>query len=191
MTVRSTAEQRRAQIRAAAAAAFATAGLHGTSVETIARTIGISEAYVFRLFGTKRSLFIEVVTDAFDAMTDGMVAAAGDATGVDALSRMDAEYKNLLRDRECLLLQMQGFAACGDPHVKRAVRAAFGRLWTRVAEVSGLEPLQVKSFIAFGMLLNDLAALDAPALRSEWSRQALTPATKSLYAKLAEAPVKK
>ena len=191
MTVRSTAEQRRAQIRAAAAAAFATAGLHGTSVETIARTIGISEAYVFRLFGTKRSLFIEVVTDAFDAMTDGMVAAAGDATGVDALSRMDAEYKNLLRNRECLLLQMQGFAACGDPHVKRAVRAAFGRLWTRVAEVSGLEPLQVKSFIAFGMLLNDLAALDAPALRSEWSRQALTPATKSLYAKLAEAPVKK
>ena len=188
MTVRSTAEQRRAQIRAAAAAAFATAGLHGTSVETIARTIGISEAYVFRLFGTKRSLFIEVVTDAFDAMTDGMVAAAGDATGVDALSLMDAEYKNLLRNREWLLLQMQGFAACGDPHVKRAVRAAFGRLWTRVAEVSGLEPLQVKSFIAFGILLNDLAALDAPALRSEWSRQALTHVTRALYAKIAAGP---
>ena len=186
MTVRSTAEQRRTQIRAAAAAAFATAGLHGTSVETIARTIGISEAYVFRLFGTKRSLFIEVVTDAFDAMTDGMVAAAGDAIGVDALSLMGAEYKNLLRNRERLLLQMQGFAACGDPHVKRAVRAAFGRLWTRVAEVSGLEPLQVKSFIAFGMLLNDLAALDAPALRSEWSRQALTPVTTSLYRKIGD-----
>jgi hypothetical protein len=82
---------------------------------------------------------------------------------------------------------MQAFAACGDPHVKRAVRAAFGRLWTRVAEVSGLEPVQVKSFIAFGMLLNDLAALDAPALRSEWSRQALTPVTKSLYLKIGEA----
>ena len=185
--VRSTAEQRRTQIRAAAAAAFATAGLHGTSVETIARTIDISEAYVFRLFGTKRSLFIEVVTDAFDAMTDGMVVAAGDAIGVDALALMGAEYKNLLRDRERLLLQMQGFAACGDPHVKRAVRAAFGRLWTRMAEVSGLEPVQVKSFIAFGMLLNDLAALDAPALRSEWSRQALTPVTKSLYLKIGEA----
>ena len=188
MTVRGTAEQRRVQIRAAAAAAFATAGLHGTSVETIARTIGISEAYVFRLFGTKRSLFIEVVTNAFDAMTDGMVAAAGDATGVDALSLMGAEYKNLLRNREWLLLQMQGFAACGDPQVKRAVRAAFGGLWTRVAEVSGLEPLQVKSFIAFGMLLNDLAALDAPSLRSEWSRQALAPVTRSLYAKIAAWP---
>lgn len=188
MTVRGTAEQRRVQIRVAAAAAFAAAGLHGTSVETIARTIGISEAYVFRLFGTKRSLFIEVVTNAFDAMTDGMVAAAGDATGADALSLMGAEYKNLLRNRERLLLQVQGFAACGDPQVKRAVRAAFGRLWTRVAEVSGLEPLQVKSFIAFGMLLNDLAALDAPALRSEWSRQALTPVPGSLYAKIAAGP---
>ncbi len=76
LTVRSTAEQRRAQIRAAAAAAFATAGLHGTSVETIARTIGISEAYVFRLFGTKRSLFIEVITDAFDAMTTNRTGGA-------------------------------------------------------------------------------------------------------------------
>jgi len=59
--VRSTAEQRRTQIRAAAAAAFATAGLHGTSVETIARTIDISEAYVFpvvrhqAVFGSLRS----------------------------------------------------------------------------------------------------------------------------------------
>jgi len=144
LTVRSTAEQRRAEIRAAAAATFGTAGLHGTSVETIARTIGISEAYVFRLFGTKRSLFIEVVTDAFDAMTDGMVAAAGDATGVDALSLMGAEYKNLLRNRERLLLQMQGFAACGDPHVKRAVRAAFGRLWTRVGAAAGQELHRVR-----------------------------------------------
>jgi AcrR family transcriptional regulator len=181
MPRRGTAEERRAQIRQAAAAAFAVAGLHGTSVELIAREIGISEAYVFRLFGTKRALFLDVVTTAFDAVTSGMVAAAGDATGVNALMRMGEEYKRLLADRQRLMLQMQGFAACGDPTVRDSVRAAFGRLWNRVAEISGLDPPQVKTFIAFGMLLNDMAALDARGLRSPWAKQATAPVPRQLY----------
>ena len=70
---------------------------------------------------------------------------------------------------------MQGFAACGDPAVRDSVRAAFGRLWAGVAQISGLDPLQVRTFIAFGMLLNGMAALDARGLRSQWARQATTP----------------
>jgi AcrR family transcriptional regulator len=182
MARRGTAQERREQTRKAAQAAFAAKGLHGTSVELIARDVGISEAYVFRLFGSKRELFIDVVTTAFDAMTEGMVAAAEEATGVDALMRMGEEYKVLLADRERLLLQMQGFAACGDPVVLEAVRDAFGRLWVRVAQVSGLDPLRVKMFIAFGMLLNDMAALDARQLRRSWAQQARTPVPASLYA---------
>lgn len=146
-------------------------------MDLIAREIGISEACVFRLFGTKRALFIDVVTAAFDAVTDGMAAAAGDATGVDALMRMSAEYKQLLADRQRLMLQMQGFAACGDP----VVRDPFGRLWSRVAEISGLDPLRVKTFIAFGMLLNDMAALDARGLPTSWAEQATTPVPRELY----------
>jgi hypothetical protein len=88
----------------------------------------------------------------------------------------------LLADRQRLMLQMQGFAACGDPEVRDAVRAAFGRLWSRVAEISGLDPLRVKTFIAFGMLLNDMAALDARGLDSPWAMQATTPAPRELYA---------
>jgi AcrR family transcriptional regulator len=181
MAGRRTAAERRVQIRQVAATAFAVSGLHGTSVELISREIGISEAYVFRLFGTKRALFLDVVTSAFDAMTDGMVAAAGQDSGVDALMRMGEEYKRLLADRERLMLQMQGFAACGDPEVRVAVRAAFGRLWSRVAEISGLDALQVKTFIAFGMLLNDMAALDARGLRSQWAKQAITAVPRQLY----------
>jgi AcrR family transcriptional regulator len=181
MAGRGTAQQRRGQVREAATAAFAAKGLHGTSVEQIAGNVGISEAYVFALFGSKRALFIDVVTTAFDAMTEGMVTAAGDATGVDALMRMGEEYTALLADRERLLLQMQGFAACADPAVLEAVRDAFGRLWMSVAEVSGLDPLRVKMFIAFGMLLNDIAALDARRLRRTWAQQATIPVPASLY----------
>jgi AcrR family transcriptional regulator len=181
MPGRGTAAGRRTQIRQAAAAAFAVSGLHGTSVKRIADEIGISEAYVFRLFGTKRTLFIDVVTAAFDAMTDGMATAAGDATGVDALMLMGDEYKHLLVDGQRLMLQMQGIAACADPGVRDAVRAAFGRLWTRAADISGLDPLRVKTFIAFGMLLNNVAALDARGLPDQWAQQATTPVPRELY----------
>lgn len=177
-----TAAERREQIRAAASAAFAEAGLHGVSVDQIARSIDISEAYVFRLFGSKRALFIDVVTTAFDTMTNLMATAAGDATGVDALMRMGEEYKAQLADRQRLQLQLQAFAACGDQEVLFAVRAAFGRLWTRAGQISGLSPLQVKTFMAFGTLLNIVAAMDAGALPVSWAEEATDPVPAALYA---------
>jgi AcrR family transcriptional regulator len=176
-----TAAERREQIRAAASAAFAESGLHGVSVDQIARSIDISEAYVFRLFGSKRALFIDVVTTAFDTMTSLMAAAAGEATGVDALMRMGEEYQAQLAGRQRLLLQTQAFAACGDPVVLEAVRAAFGRLWARAGEISGLSPLQVKTFIAFGTLHNILAAMDADGLPVSWAEQATVPVPAALY----------
>jgi hypothetical protein len=52
-----TAGERQAQILAIAAEKFAVGGLHDTSTEAIARRVGITQAYVFRLFGSMKSLF--------------------------------------------------------------------------------------------------------------------------------------
>ncbi|WP_223692110.1 TetR/AcrR family transcriptional regulator [Leifsonia poae] len=178
---RSSAAERRDQVRELAAREFAERGLHGTSVEAIARLAGISQAYIFRLFGTKVALFCEVAVAAFDRTTDGMVAAAGQTRGPEALMMMGEEYKLLLRDRTTLLLQQQAFAACADPIVREQVRDAFARLWTTVAELSGLEPLRVKTFIAYGMLLNDLAALDVDAVDAPWARESRTAIPIDIY----------
>lgn len=172
---RMTGLERRAQILAIAAEEFARTGLHGTSAETIARRAEISQPYIFRLFGTKRELFRLVVAEAFDGMTTGMAAAAGDLRGAPSLVAMGDEYRRLLADRTRLLLQMQGFAACDDPEVRETVQAAFGNLWTTVAEISGLDPMRVKVFIAIGMLLNDVAAMDVANLDEEWARACLVP----------------
>ncbi len=172
---RSTAATRRAQIRAVAAREFGLHGLHGTSVEVIAAKAGISEAYVFRLFRSKVALFVEVVVAAFARTTEGMLAAAGDLRGPEALMVMGETYKALLRDRTTLLLQQQGFAACANAQVRRAVCGAFGRLWGEVARVSGLAPLKVKTFIAYGMLLNDLASMDVDRIDQPWVRDSRTP----------------
>ena len=162
-------QDRRQQVLRIAAEEFAAGGLHGTSAEVIARRAGITQAYVFRMFGTKKALFIEVVTAAFDRMTDGMRDAALDLTGLDALALMGSQYNELLADRTALLLQLQGFAACGDEEVRDAVRGSFGRMWQTVSEITGLAPVTVKAFLAFGMLLNSNAALQVAELDEPWA----------------------
>jgi AcrR family transcriptional regulator len=167
---RMSGQDRRQQVLQIAAEEFADGGLHGTSTEVIARRAEITQAYIFRMFGTKKALFLEVMAAAFDRQSEGMRAAAGAETGLDALARMGAQYNELLADRTSLLLQLQGFAACGDPEVRDAVRDSFGRMWQTVAETTGLDPVTIKAFLAFGMLLNNGAALQVAELEEPWAK---------------------
>lgn len=162
--------ERRRQLREIAAQEFAENGLHGASTEVMARRAGITQAYIFRMFGTKKALFLEVVEDAFARVGDGMREAGVGATGVDALAAMGAQYYDRLADRTGLLLQLQGFAACGDPDVRDAVRASFARMWDTVIDGTGVEPVTAKAFLAFGMLLNAGAAMDIDSVDDEWAR---------------------
>lgn len=171
-----TAEQRRQQVLAVAEKEFAAAGLHGASTETIAHRAGITQAYVFRLFGTKKQLFVACVDAAFERMTVALLAAAGGASGIEALAAMGREYDAMLADRTTLLLQLQGFAAAaaGDAEMREEVRSSFGRLWQAVADTAGLDAVTIKAFLAFGMLLNTSAALELREIDERWARQART-----------------
>jgi AcrR family transcriptional regulator len=165
-----TGPQRRSQVLGIAAGEFANHGLHGASIEAIAHEAGITQAYVFRMFGTKKALFVELVGAAFDRFSDGMAQAAKGTRDLDALTLMGAQYYELLAERTTLLLQLQGFAACGDSEVRDLVRARLAHMWDTVAETSGLDPVTVKSFLAFGMLLNNVAALDIDELDEPWAK---------------------
>src|SRR6201986_4672953 len=98
MAERMSGPERRAQVLRVAAGEFADHGLHGASTEAIARAAGITQAYVFRMFGTKKALFAELVGAAFDRFSDGMTQAAQGATGLTALSAMGARYYESLAD---------------------------------------------------------------------------------------------
>jgi AcrR family transcriptional regulator len=169
MTTRMRGSDRRSQLLGIAAVEFANHGLHGASIEAIAREAGITQAYVFRMFGTKKALFVELVGTAFDRFTAGMTEAAAGSEGLAALSEMGAQYYELLADRTTLLLQLQGFAACGDSEVRELVRTRLAHLWDTVASATGLDPVTVKTFLAFGMLLNNVAAVDIADLDAPWA----------------------
>src|SRR3954453_18528011 len=73
---RLTADERRAEVIEAAVTAFAQGGFDGTSTDDIARIAGVSQPYLFRLFGTKRELFLAAVGRCFDRIGEAFDAAA-------------------------------------------------------------------------------------------------------------------
>src|SRR5216117_997720 len=108
------AAERREMVLEAAVAEFAVRGLAGTSTEDVARRAGISQPYLFRLFPTKKALFLALVDRCFRQVAAAFEAAAADRVGEDALEAMGDAYHELLQDRTLLLLQLQAYAACDD-----------------------------------------------------------------------------
>src|SRR5690242_19406678 len=163
------AAERREMVLEAAVAEFALHGLAGTSTENVARRAGISQPYLFRLFPTKKALFLALVARCYQRIEEAFVAAAGDKTGDEALDAMGDAYERLLDDRTLLLLQMHSYAACEDPDIQDATRAGFKRLWALVERLSGLPFDRIVKFFAMGMLMNVAAAMDLPAIDERWT----------------------
>jgi AcrR family transcriptional regulator len=163
------ADERREMVLEAALTEFAARGLAGTSTEDVARRAGISQPYVFRLFPTKKALFLSLMQRCYQRIADTFTEAAGDLSGEEALEAMGDAYERLLEDRTLLLLQMQGYAACEDPDIRDATRAGYKRLWALVERISGLPFDRVVSFFAMGMLMNVAAAMDLPAVDERWT----------------------
>jgi AcrR family transcriptional regulator len=164
------AAERREAVLAAAVIEFAARGLAGTSTEDVARRAGISQPYLFRLFPTKKALFLALVDRCFRQVAVAFEAAAADRVGEDALEAMANAYHQLLQDRTLLLLQLQAYAACDDPEIRDATRTGFKQLWALVERLSGLPYERVVTFFAMGMLMNVAAAMDLPAVDERWTR---------------------
>ena len=168
---RKSAEERREEIVAIAFQQFAVGGYRGTSTEAIAREAGISQPYLFRLFKTKRDLFL-ACHEACDArIIETFREAARGVPRAEALPEMGRAYIELLSDRTALLFQMQSYAACSDPVIQQSVREGYGEIVKEVTRLSGAEPEEIWQFFSHGMLLNVIASLDLGAIADsdEWA----------------------
>lgn len=164
-TPRLSADERRDAIVAASMDEFAAHGLAGASVDAIARRAGVSQPYVYQLFGTKKDLFLAVVRRGFERTRIAFEDAvrrheAGELFECDSpMGAMGIAYGELLADRTLLLVQLQAYAACSDPDVQSVVRAEFSALHRYVATATGATPLELHQFFAEGMLMNVGAAI--------------------------------
>jgi AcrR family transcriptional regulator len=176
-TTRQTADERRDAIVVAALHAFADGGYAGTSTETIARAVGVSQPYLFQLFGTKRQLFLAVVRHGFQRTRRVFHEAArrgpDDDQDCTVLELMGKAYMRLLSDTDLLRVQLQAYAACGDDDVRRVVREEFTELYLAVKRDSGASNEDIHRFFAEGMLLNVAAALELGGTPETWSLSGL------------------
>lgn len=167
---RQTADGRREEIIRVAMEEFATGGLDGTPTDAIAKRVGISQPYLFRLFGTKKELFLAVVARCFERTQRAFADAAKGRTGEDALHAMGNAYADLLTDRTLLLGQLQAYVACQDPDVRALVREGFKGLTGFVADASGADADTVRRFFETGMLMNVVAAMELDRVDEPWAR---------------------
>jgi len=174
-TTRHTAAQRKDDVLDAAMIEFAEGGLAGTSTEDIARRAGISQPYLFRLFGTKKELFKASSARCLRETLEMFQRAAEGKRGAGALRAIGKAYvEQLEADKTRLRGQMQAYAACDDPEIRDVVRAGYGDLVAYVRRVSGADLPTVSSFFATGMLLNVLAAMHVDEEPEQWMQDLLS-----------------
>jgi AcrR family transcriptional regulator len=160
----STAPERRDAVLNAALIEFAHKGLHGTATEDIARRAGISQPYIFRLFGTKKELFIATAHRTCDRVTRIFTDATAVPGSGTALERMGSGFTTLLSNRVELLMLLQTFAGTADPEVQAAIQGRMRTMFADVRRLSGEDDEAVRAFMAQGMWLTVLSACDLPEL---------------------------
>jgi len=161
---RMTADERRAEVIAASIREFAARGFAGGSTQAIATRVGVSQPYLFQLFGTKRELFLASARECFSRIRvrfeDSARAARTTSDRPEAiLEAMGRTYHDLLQDRDMLRLQLQAYAACDDPAIRDVVREEWARLYDAVAAASGADEHLLHHWFAEGMLMNVAASI--------------------------------
>ncbi|MFB6843761.1 TetR/AcrR family transcriptional regulator [Streptomyces sp. NPDC056373] len=173
---RMSAEERRESVIRAAMTEFARGGYHGTSTEAIARRVGVSQPYLFRLFPGKKAIFLAAAERCVEDTIRMFAEAAEGLDGEEARHAMGGAYIETISEQpERLMMQMQMYLAVaaaeeeGDREFGEAVRAGWMRLWDTIHLPLGADAHETTTFLAQGMLINCLVAMGFPADHRVWA----------------------
>ncbi|MFF8398843.1 TetR/AcrR family transcriptional regulator [Streptomyces sp. NPDC016172] len=172
---RMSAEERRESVIRAATTEFARGGYHGTSTEAIARRVGVSQPYLFRLFPGKKAIFLAAAQRCVEESIRTFEEAAEGLEGEEAQHAMANAYTRVIAERpERLMMQMQMYVAVaaaeeeGDHEFGESVRAGWMRLWDTVHVPLGADAKETTTFLAYGMLINCLLGMGFPPEHRVW-----------------------
>ncbi|MGW0575750.1 TetR/AcrR family transcriptional regulator [Streptomyces sp. NPDC002920] len=172
---RMSAEERRESVIRAATSEFARTGYHGTSTEAIAKRVGVSQPYLFRLFPGKKAIFLAAAERCMADFAQMFAEAAEGAAGETAQKAMgDAYVKVIAEQPERLMMQLQTYVAVaaaeaeGDRELGEAVRAGWARVWDAAHLLLGADPSETTDFMGHGMLINCLVAMGFPVEHRVW-----------------------
>lgn len=162
------AADRRRMVLEAAMHEFGEAGFAEVTTEAIAARAGVSQPYVFRLFGTKKELIVAAIRERSSQIEEGFRVAAENKGELTALESMAAAYVHMLaEDPNALRCQLHAWAAASDPDIGAVARETYLSIWHEALRLSGESATTVRDFMAHGMLLTVVAALDIPEIYAD------------------------
>jgi AcrR family transcriptional regulator len=168
MTVRLSSEERREAILLAAISEFALWGLHGASTARIATAVGISQPYLFKIYGTKKELFIAAVHRVYDDTLAALRAGIGRHPDMKPLDAMGRAFANMVSSRDELLMLLQTVASTADDDIRAVVRVRFEEVFSFVKSAARVSDYEVRMFIGYGLLLAAMSGMGIK-LRNEHS----------------------
>ncbi|AXT86114.1 TetR/AcrR family transcriptional regulator [Aeromicrobium sp. A1-2] len=160
------AEDRKVMILEAAIEEYGRSGMQATSTELIAERAGVSQPYLFRLFGTKDGLISAAIehhtAKLRQTFRDAVEQRASDASPLEAMAMAYIGF--MTEDANSLRCQLHTWAAGSDPAIKDVAQRTYREIWEEIAELSDASADEVRDFMAHGMLLTVVAALDLTEL---------------------------
>ncbi|MBQ1080630.1 TetR/AcrR family transcriptional regulator [Nocardiopsis sp. B62] len=155
-------ELRREQILAAALKEFSHKGLHGGSTVTIAKEVEISHPNLFRVFSTKKELFMAVLRQTFAQVEKDMLIP-GEKDEENPLQTMSDAWGVLMEHRELMLILLQGYAAGNDPEIRDLMQEWTQDVFERFEALPGVGTNLAHDFFAAGMLYMVAASMNLPS----------------------------
>jgi AcrR family transcriptional regulator len=162
-------ERREAAVRAAMTE-FAMGGYNGTSTAVIAKRMGVSQPYLFRLFPNKKALFLAAAERCMRDTGRHFEKAAEGLEGHAAYQALCESYLELISGGESLQMQLQMYvASVDDAEIREFCRRRWLGLWDFVRARTGVDNGEAAGFFGTGMLVNVLVALGIPEEERCWT----------------------
>ena len=162
------AAERRELILDAAVEEYGRTGMHEVSTEIIADRAGVSQPYLFRLFGTKNDLIVAAIRHHTEHVREAFRDAVhnrGESTPLEAMGV--AYFQMLTHDPNSLRCQLHTWAAASDPLIGPVARETYLQILDDIRTLSGEDHETVIAFLSHGMLLTVAAALDIPEIYND------------------------
>jgi AcrR family transcriptional regulator len=138
---------------------FADRGLTTSAVQRIADDIGVSQPYVFRLFGSKRALFLACL-DELEARLVEVFRRTAAARPADSLPALRASFRQMIADGVVTGLWLQACAAARTDEVVAArCRSLIAAVLDETGRLTGATAEDLTAALANAALVVMLQAL--------------------------------
>lgn len=156
---RSTAPRRRADAVTIAMRVIADHGATTASVQKVADEMGVSQSYVFRLFGSRRGLLLACLDEMEFRIRDTMRVSADSVPG-EPLPAIRAGYRGLIADGVITGLWLQACAAArSDEVIAARCRAVIAAILDETDALSSAGPEAVTAVLARATLVLTMQAV--------------------------------